>query len=91
MGGKDKGGKKKKVGRNSMCPCGSGRKQKMCCGRNGGAGGAGGGGAGVAGVARTQVATNVPSMTREVLETVAYGDTAAVQQLIESGLDVNAE
>ena len=24
---------KKKVGRNSPCPCGSGRKYKKCCGR----------------------------------------------------------
>ena len=23
-----------KVGRNDMCPCGSGKKYKKCCGRN---------------------------------------------------------
>lgn len=27
-------GKKKKVGRNDPCPCGSGKKYKHCCGRN---------------------------------------------------------
>ena len=26
--------KKKKVGRNDLCPCGSGKKYKKCCGRN---------------------------------------------------------
>lgn len=28
-----KGGKKKKIGRNDPCPCGSGKKYKKCCGR----------------------------------------------------------
>jgi preprotein translocase subunit SecA len=27
-------GKKKKIGRNDPCPCGSGKKYKKCCGRN---------------------------------------------------------
>ena len=27
------GQKKKKVGRNELCPCGSGKKYKKCCGR----------------------------------------------------------
>ena len=26
----------KKIGRNDPCPCGSGKKYKFCCGRNGG-------------------------------------------------------
>lgn len=26
--------KEKKIGRNDPCPCGSGKKYKMCCGRN---------------------------------------------------------
>jgi len=26
--------KKKKIGRNDPCPCGSGKKYKNCCGRN---------------------------------------------------------
>jgi preprotein translocase subunit SecA len=26
--------KDKKIGRNDLCPCGSGKKYKMCCGRN---------------------------------------------------------
>ena len=26
--------KKKKIGRNEPCPCGSGKKYKKCCGRN---------------------------------------------------------
>ena len=26
--------KKKKIGRNDPCPCGSGKKYKKCCGRN---------------------------------------------------------
>ena len=26
--------KKKKVGRNDPCPCGSGKKYKFCCGKN---------------------------------------------------------
>jgi preprotein translocase subunit SecA len=28
------GGRKKKIGRNDPCPCGSGKKYKNCCGRN---------------------------------------------------------
>ena len=26
--------KPKKIGRNDLCPCGSGKKYKKCCGRN---------------------------------------------------------
>jgi len=32
--GKEEGKKKKKVGRNDPCPCGSGLKYKHCCGKN---------------------------------------------------------
>jgi len=32
--GKEEGQKKKKIGRNDPCPCGSGLKYKHCCGKN---------------------------------------------------------
>jgi preprotein translocase subunit SecA len=32
--GEEKGQKKKKIGRNDPCPCGSGLKYKHCCGKN---------------------------------------------------------
>ena len=31
--GRPKGRKKRKIGRNEPCPCGSGKKYKRCCGR----------------------------------------------------------
>jgi preprotein translocase subunit SecA len=32
--GEEEGQKKKKIGRNDPCPCGSGLKYKHCCGKN---------------------------------------------------------
>jgi preprotein translocase subunit SecA len=32
--GQEKKGKRKKIGRNDPCPCGSGKKYKYCCGKN---------------------------------------------------------
>jgi preprotein translocase subunit SecA len=32
--GQEKQGKRKKIGRNDPCPCGSGKKYKYCCGKN---------------------------------------------------------